>query len=147
MVEKLSGNDVVLGSRYVRGGSVVNWNYRRRLMSRAANLYVRIGLGLSVHDVTSGFMCMRREVLERIPFRETVSDGYAFLVEMKVLFVRSGNRIAEHPITFNERREGQSKMSIGKIFESIWLPWRIRFGAAGAAARLRRSAPEIAADR
>ena len=128
LLEKLADHDVVLGSRYTAGGSVQRWSLRRRLLSRAANLYVRVLLGLRVNDTTSGFQCMRREALERVPIQETVSDGYAFLVEMKYLFGRSGSRVAEHPIVFDERREGQSKMSPGKIWESVWLPWRIRLG-------------------
>ena len=127
MLEKLPGNDVVVGSRYIAGGSVRNWNPRRRLLSRAANFYVRAVLGLHVRDATSGFVCMRREALERIPVAQTASDGYAFLVELKYLFHRAGSRVAEHPISFDERREGQSKMSAGKIWESFWRPWRIRF--------------------
>ena len=127
MLDELTGNDVVVGSRYTAGGTVQNWNVRRRLLSRAANFYVRAVLGLRVRDTTSGFVCMRREALERIPVEHTASDGYAFLVELKYLFHRAGNRIAEHPISFDERREGQSKMSVGKVWESFWMPWRIRF--------------------
>ena len=127
MLHKLTGNDVVVGSRYTAGGSVQNWNLRRRMLSRAANFYVRAVLGLRVRDSTSGFICMRREALERVPVDQTASDGYAFLVELKYLFHHAGSRVAEHPISFDERREGQSKMSAGKIWESFWRPWRIRF--------------------
>jgi dolichol-phosphate mannosyltransferase len=126
LLGKLAGNDVVVGSRYVAGGSVRNWNLRRRLLSRAANFYVRAALGVPVHDATSGFLCMRREALERVPVQSTDSEGYAFLVELKYLLTRSGSRIAEYPISFDERREGQSKMSAGKLWESFWMPWRIR---------------------
>jgi dolichol-phosphate mannosyltransferase len=126
MVKKLAGFDVVLGSRYVSGGSVENWSRWRRGLSRGANSYVHAVLGLAVHDVTSGFLCMRREALERAPFRDSVSDGYAFLVELKYMLSRSGNRMGEHPIAFVERREGQSKMSMDKMWEAFWLPWRIR---------------------
>jgi dolichol-phosphate mannosyltransferase len=106
MLHKLTGNDVVVGSRYTAGGSVQ---------------------GLRVRDSTSGFICMRREALERVPVDQTASDGYAFLVELKYLFHHAGSRVAEHPISFDERREGQSKMSVGKMWESFWVPWRIRF--------------------
>jgi dolichol-phosphate mannosyltransferase len=127
MLDKLAVNDVVVGSRYTAGGSVQNWSPRRRMLSRAANLYVRAVLGLRVRDATSGFVCMRREALERVPVHRTASDGYAFLAELKYLLHRAGSRIAEHPISFDERREGQSKMSAGKMWESFWKPWRIRF--------------------
>ena len=126
MIEKLASADVVVGSRYTAGGSVKNWNLRRRMLSRAANFYVRAALGVPTRDTTSGFLCMRREALERIPVQETASEGYAFLVELKFLFNRAGCHIAEHPISFDERREGQSKMSAGKVWESFWMPWRIR---------------------
>jgi dolichol-phosphate mannosyltransferase len=126
LLDKLAGNEVVVGSRYAAGGSVRNWNLRRRMLSRAANIYVRTVLGIPVRDATSGFLCMRREALERVPVQSTDSEGYAFLVELKYLLNRSGSRVAEHPISFDERRQGQSKMSAGKVWESIWLPWRIR---------------------
>jgi dolichol-phosphate mannosyltransferase len=127
LLDKLGGHDTVLGSRYVAGGNVKNWKLHRRVMSRAANFYVRAVLGLPVRDTTSGFLCMRREALEHLPISETVSDGYAFLVELKYLLGSFNNRMVEHPIVFDERREGQSKMSADKIWESVWLPWRIRF--------------------
>jgi dolichol-phosphate mannosyltransferase len=128
MLDKLAVFDVVLGSRYVAGGSVENWSRWRRGLSRGANAYVHAVLGLPIHDVTSGFLCMRREALERIPFRKSASEGYAFLVELKYLLCKHGNRMAEHPIGFVERREGQSKMSLDKMWEAILLPWRIRLG-------------------
>lgn len=126
MLAKLDSHDVVIGSRYIAGGSVQNWNLRRRLLSRAANLYVRALLPIDIHDATSGFLCMRREALECVPVQQTDSDGYAFMVELKYLLHRAGLRIVEHPISFDERREGKSKMSIGKVWESFWLPWRLR---------------------
>jgi dolichol-phosphate mannosyltransferase len=128
MLKRLSSSDVVIGSRYTPGGSVQNWSFRRRMLSRSANLYVRVALGVPARDNTSGFICMRREALERVPVQSTVSEGYAFLVELKFLFHRAGCRIGEHPISFDERREGQSKMSAGKVWESFWMPWRIRSG-------------------
>ncbi|MGP8243614.1 MAG: polyprenol monophosphomannose synthase [Bryobacteraceae bacterium] len=135
LLELAGTNDVVLGSRYVASGSVGNWALGRRLLSRAANFYVRAVLGLPIRDVTSGFTCMRAAALAAVPLDAIVSDGYAFLVELKYMLVRQGCRVRESPIRFEERREGQSKMSMGKIWESVWLPWRIRFGGAGGAAR------------
>jgi dolichol-phosphate mannosyltransferase len=122
----LEDHDAVVGSRYTEGGSVKNWNLRRRILSRAANFYVYLVLRLPVRDATAGFLCMRREALEAIPYGNTVSEGYAFLVELKYLLKRFQQRIAEFPITFDERREGQSKMSAGKMWESLMLPWRMR---------------------
>lgn len=126
LLDKLAGCDAVIGSRYIAGGSVRRWKLRRRLLSRAANLYVRAALGFEIHDATSGFLCIRRAPLEGAPVQSTVSEGYAFQVELKYLLHRSGSRMREYPIVFDERREGQSKMSAGKIWESLWMPWRIR---------------------
>jgi dolichol-phosphate mannosyltransferase len=126
LLDHLSDKDVTVGSRYVHGGSVRNWNLRRRMLSRAGNAYVRAVLGVNIHDVTSGFLCMRREALESISMENSSSEGYAFHVELKYLLIRSGSRIAELPISFDERREGKSKMDAGKIWESFWIPWRIR---------------------
>jgi dolichol-phosphate mannosyltransferase len=137
LLGRLAGHDVVVGSRYIAGGSVQRWNLRRRLLSLTANLYVRAALSLPIHDTTSGFLCMRREALEGVPVQKTFSEGYVFLVELKCLLNRSGCKIVEHPIVFDERREGQSKMSIGKVWESFWMPWRIR-----ATIRERRSPAE-----
>jgi dolichol-phosphate mannosyltransferase len=126
LLNKLDGKDVVVGSRYTAGGSVTNWKLHRRMLSRSANYYLRGVLGVPVRDVTSGFLCMRRQALEAVPVQETASEGYAFLVELKYLLNRAGSRIDEHAISFCERREGQSKMSAGKVWESFWMPWRIR---------------------
>lgn len=126
LLDKLAGHDAVVGSRYTAGGSVKRWNLGRRLLSRAANFYVRAVLGVPIRDTTSGFMCMRKEALASVPIQSTASEGYAFLVELKYLLNRSGKSIVEHPIVFDERREGQSKMSAGKVWESFWMPWRIR---------------------
>ncbi len=128
LLEKLKDNDVAIGSRYIAGGSVKRWNLRRRLLSRCANRYLTMVLGLPVHDMTSGFTCMRRQALEKAPVQRTASDGYSFLVEVKYLLSRAGSRIVEYPISFEERREGQSKMSAGKMWEAAWMPWRIRLG-------------------
>jgi len=117
--------DVVIGSRYVRGGAIVNWPRRRRLLSRFANVYVRALTGLSARDCTSGYRCWRRDALATLPLDRFVSDGYSFLVEMLFLAARQGRRIAEVPITYVERREGQSKMSRAVILESAITPWRL----------------------
>jgi len=132
LLNGLAESDVVIGSRYTIGGSVKNWSPGRRLLSRSANFYVHAVLGVPIRDTTSGFMCMRRKALEGTPFQQTASDGYAFLVELKYLLARAGNRMSEYPIVFDERRQGQSKMSADKIWESFWMPWRIRLRSAPA---------------
>jgi len=117
--------DVVIGSRYVPGGAVVNWPRRRLLLSRFANMYVRAITHVKARDCTSGYRCWRREALASLPLDQFVSDGYSFLVEMLFIASRQGRRIAEVPITYVERREGQSKMSRGVILESAITPWRL----------------------
>lgn len=117
--------DVAIGSRYVRGGGVVNWPLRRLILSRFANLYVRTITRLAAHDCTSGFRCWRREALAALPIDRFVSDGYSFVVEMLYVAAQQGCTVAEVPITFVERREGQSKMSLSVIAESAVTPWRL----------------------
>ena len=117
--------DLVIGSRYVSGGALRHWPAHRVVLSRFANWYVRKITRLPVHDCTSGFRCWRRDLLARLPLDRIVSDGYAFLVEMAWEAQAAGGRIVEVPITFVERREGQSKMSGRVIAESVALPWRL----------------------
>ena len=119
------GYDVVIGSRYLHGVSVVNWPLRRLILSTFSNRYVRAITGLPSRDCTSGYRCWRREALARLPLRQFVSDGYAFLVEMLYQAMGAGCRIGEVPIIFVERREGQSKMSRGVILEGVVVPWRL----------------------
>jgi dolichol-phosphate mannosyltransferase len=126
MVNQLDKYPVVIGSRYVAGGRIENWNWKRRLLSRFANLYVRTILAMPVRDMTTGFMCFRKEVLNKIDPDALNSDGYAFLVEFKYRLVSAGFDAHEQPIIFRERREGQSKMSSKVIWESIWLPWKLK---------------------
>jgi dolichol-phosphate mannosyltransferase len=125
LLAALDGADLVIGSRYIPGGRVGNWPAYRVMLSTFANWYVRAITRLPVHDCTSGFRCWRRGLLARMPLDRIVSDGYAFLVEMAWEAHRAGGRIVEVPITFVERREGQSKMSSRVIAESVLLPWRL----------------------
>jgi dolichol-phosphate mannosyltransferase len=118
--------DLVIGSRYLNGISVVNWPLRRIVLSTMANGYIRAVTGLSAHDCTSGFRAWRREALARIPLAAVISDGYAFLVETLYEASRRGCRIGEVPIIFIERREGQSKLSKRVLMESLVAPWRLR---------------------
>ncbi len=117
--------DVVIGSRYVPGGAIVNWPKRRRLLSRFANMYIRTVTRMAARDCTSGYRCWRREALAALPLDRFFSDGYSFLVEMLFVASRRGCRIVEVPITFVERREGQSKISRGVLLESAITPWRL----------------------
>lgn len=125
LVEATAHADVVIGSRYVAGGGIRNWSRRRRLLSRFANSYVRAVTGLKAGDCTSGYRCWRRAALAALPLDRFVSDGYSFLVEMLFIAAKQGRRIAEVPITYVERREGESKMSHGVILESAITPWRL----------------------
>ena len=117
--------DVVIGSRYIPGGAIVNWPKRRQLLSRFANVYVRTITRLGARDCTSGYRCWRREALAALPLDRFISDGYSFLVEMLFVASRRGSRIAEVPITFVERRIGESKISRGVLLESAIMPWRL----------------------
>ena len=124
MLAELENSDLVIGSRYVQGGAIENWPVRRRLLSAAANRYVRTITGLAVHDCTSGYRCWGRSLVDRLPLEDIESDGYSFLVEMLCLAVEHGCRVGEVPITFVERRLGRSKLSTKVLGESIVTPWR-----------------------
>lgn len=126
-----SGADVAVGSRYVRGGKVVNWPKDRILISKGGALYTKLITWMPVADPTAGFVCYRREVLETIPLDEVKFIGYAFQIEMKYRAWRLGFRIKEVPITFKDRVEGVSKMSTGIIQEAMSGVWQMRFGKGG----------------
>jgi dolichol-phosphate mannosyltransferase len=117
--------DVVIGSRYVPGGAIVNWPTRRRLLSRFANAYIRLVTGMKTRDCTSGYRCWRRDALAALPGVGVTSEGYSYLVEMLYVASRAGCRIAEVPITFVERRLGESKLSGAVLVESAITPWRL----------------------
>jgi dolichol-phosphate mannosyltransferase len=125
LIAATSHADVVIGSRYVAGGAIVNWPRRRQLLSRFANIYIRSVTRLAARDCTSGYRCWRREALASLPLDRFMSDGYSFLVEMLFVAGRRGCRIAEVPITFVERREGESKVSRAVLLESALTPWRL----------------------
>ncbi|MCX6550275.1 MAG: polyprenol monophosphomannose synthase [Acidobacteria bacterium] len=117
--------DLVLGSRYLNGISVMNWPLRRILLSWFANRYVRVITGLTTCDTTSGFRCWRRDALARLDISRFVSRRYAFTVETVFDVARKGGRVGEVPIIFIERRQGASKMSGGVLLESMIMPWRL----------------------
>jgi len=125
LIQAAADADVVIGSRYVEGGEIVNWPLSRRLLSRFANAYIRSVTRLSAHDCTSGYRCWRREAIRAVGLDSVMSDGYAFLVELLFRAAQRGYRIAEVPITFVERREGESKLSGGVLIESALMPWRL----------------------
>ncbi|MDQ3609961.1 MAG: polyprenol monophosphomannose synthase [Actinomycetota bacterium] len=116
-----AGADLALGSRYVPGGGVTDWGAGRRVVSRGGCLYAQLVLGLRVRDLTGGFKCFTREVLEAIDLPSARARGYAFQVELTWRALHAGFRVAEVPITFRERRAGQSKMSWRVALEAVWL--------------------------
>ncbi len=126
LIDAAREHDMVIGSRYVPGGRVVNWPLHRIALSALANLYIRAVLRLPARDATAGFRCWRREALARMPLERIESNGYAFQIETVWEAARRGLRIGERPITFVERRLGQSKMSWAIVFEALVLPWRLR---------------------
>jgi dolichol-phosphate mannosyltransferase len=120
LIQASAEADLVLGSRYVRGGRVENWDLARRLVSRAGSLYAQILLLAPVRDLTGGFKCYRREVLERIDLDGVSARGYAFQIETTYRALRAGFRVVEVPITFVDREVGSSKMSRAIVLEAIW---------------------------
>jgi dolichol-phosphate mannosyltransferase len=112
--------DLVLGSRYIDGGRIENWGSGRRFVSRAGSLYAQVLLAAPVRDLTGGFKCYRREVLERIDLEAVSSRGYAFQIETTYRALRAGFRVVEIPITFSDREAGASKMSRSIVLEAMW---------------------------
>jgi len=126
MIAAAGSHDLVIGSRYLNGVSVVNWPLHRLVLSTFANRYIRQVTGLPVTDCTSGFRCWRREALERVHMERIRSQGYAFLVEALHTAWILGCRLTEVPIIFVERRTGASKLTSSTLFESALMPWRLR---------------------
>jgi dolichol-phosphate mannosyltransferase len=124
----LDSADLALGSRYVPGGGVSDWGLLRRLISQGGSTYARWVLGLRVRDLTGGFKCFRREVLETIDFDSVRSQGYGFQVELTYRAVRAGFRVQEVPIVFRDRQLGQSKMSWRIAVEAMWIVPLLRLG-------------------
>jgi dolichol-phosphate mannosyltransferase len=125
-VRQIEDTDLVLGSRYISGVTVVNWPLQRLVLSFCANVYTRIVTGMPVRDATGGFKCFRRQVLEAIDLDGVHSDGYSFQIEMSYKAYKKGFRIREIPIVFTDRRVGISKMSRRIIWEAAWMVWRLR---------------------
>jgi len=123
------GADLAIGSRYVEGGEIANWGLRRRTVSAGGSWYARTLLGVGVRDMTAGFKCYRREVLERIDLDSVNSKGYAFQVETTYRALRAGFKVVEVPIRFVDRTEGRSKMSRAIVAEAAWKVPALRFAA------------------
>jgi dolichol-phosphate mannosyltransferase len=133
-LDEVKEADLVIGSRYIPGGSTPDWTLKRRVISRGGNLFSRALLGLKTHDCTGGYRCYRREILERVPWEEICAHGYGFQVGVVFYLEKMGARIREFPITFRDRRVGQSKMSAGIVTEAftyvLQLAWsRVRPGS------------------
>jgi dolichol-phosphate mannosyltransferase len=124
-----SGADLVLGSRYLNGVTVVNWPLSRLILSYGANVYTKLITWMPVKDATGGFKCFRRRVLEGLDLDKVHSDGYGFQIEMSFKAWRKGFKLKEIPITFTDRRVGVSKMNRRIIWEAMWLVWRLRLMA------------------
>lgn len=134
LVEGLEGKsreenaDLVLGSRYVEGGGILNWPPHRLFISALGNYYARAILWLGVKDLTGGFKVFRRKVLETINLDKIWSDGYAFQIETTTRAIQKGFKVKELPIIFKDRTRGQSKISRKVVFEAVWLVWKLRLG-------------------
>ena len=126
MVCGLEKNDVIIGSRYIHGVSVVNWPIRRLILSYGANVYSKIITGMPIKDATGGFKVWKREVLASIDFDTVRSQGYSFQIEMNFRTWHKGYSIEEHPIIFIDRTVGESKMSKAIMIEAIFMVWRLR---------------------
>ena len=128
LVGAAAAADVVVGSRYVAGGDTIGWPWRRHVISRGTSLAYRALLGMPVRDLTGGFKCWRRQVLEELPLAEVRCRGFAFQIEMNYQCWRAGFAIVEVPVTFRDRERGHSKMSLGITLEGIALLWRLSMG-------------------
>ncbi|MBD3219691.1 glycosyltransferase [bacterium] len=126
-LREIAVHDLVLGSRYLNGITVVNWPLSRLILSVGANMYASMITGLPLKDCTGGFKCFRRELLEVLPLDRIKSDGYSFQIEVNFHVWKRGYRIKEIPIMFVDRQVGTSKMSRRIIFEAAWMVWALRF--------------------
>jgi dolichol-phosphate mannosyltransferase len=120
--------DLVIGSRYLQGISVVNWDLKRLILSQLANSYARVVTRMPFRDCTSGFQCLTRRALQAIPLERVRTSGYSFLIELKYRVVSAGLPGIEVPIVFTDRRFGMSKISKAEVFWSMFTPWRLRLG-------------------
>ena len=126
MIELLKNNDLVIGSRYVNGISVVNWPLKRLFLSYGASVYSRVITGMPIKDATGGFKAWKASTLNAIDLKDVRSSGYSFQIEMNFRTWHKGYRLVEHPIIFIDRTIGESKMSKSIMFEAVWMVWRLR---------------------
>jgi dolichol-phosphate mannosyltransferase len=126
LLSHLGDNDLVIGSRYIKGVNVVNWPLSRLVLSWSANIYAKVITGVPVWDLTGGYKCWRREVLANLDIPSIKSEGYSFQIETTFRAYNQGYRIKESPIVFIDRTEGASKMSKGIIYEAVWMVPRLR---------------------
>jgi len=127
MLKEIENNDVIIGSRYVKGVCVLNWPMKRLLLSYFASKYVKFITRMPFKDPTSGFKCYRIEALKNLELDKIMSDGYSFQVEVKYRLWLKKFRIKEIPIVFNDRFIGESKMSKKIVYEAVWMVWKLRF--------------------
>ncbi|HOG24328.1 MAG TPA: polyprenol monophosphomannose synthase, partial [Candidatus Omnitrophota bacterium] len=126
-LKKIKQCDMVVGSRWMKGGRVANWPLSRVLLSSFAGLYCRLILGVHVADMTAGYVSYRRRVLESIPLEDVKADGYCFQIEMKYRVLQKGFKVIETPILFTDRRVGKSKISRSIVYEAFFKVWWLRF--------------------
>ena len=127
MIDLLKENDLVIGSRYINGVSVINWPLKRLFLSFGANIYSRVVTGMPIKDATGGFKVWSAKVLKSISLDDVKSSGYSFQIEMNFRSWHKGFKLVEHPIIFIDRTIGESKMSKSIMFEAVWMVWRLRF--------------------
>jgi dolichol-phosphate mannosyltransferase len=127
LIRAAADADLVLGSRYVKGGGVENWPPHRRALSRGGSIYARVILGVPIRDLTGGFKCFRRETLEGIGYLDMHADGYGFQIELTYRACKAGYRVEEIPIVFRDRERGTSKMNARIALEAIWKVPALRF--------------------
>lgn len=127
MMEHIASHDVVVGSRYVRGGGVHGWEWWRRALSGMGNIYLRMIARLPVRDITSGFNCIRADLLRRVDYRRPEARGYAFQFVLKHRLLEGGASLLEIPILFRNRMEGESKLTHHIISEAIFMPWKMKW--------------------
>jgi dolichol-phosphate mannosyltransferase len=126
-LEAIKEADLVVGSRYVRGISIVNWPLNRLIISKMGNWYAELVTGLPLTDVTAGYKCFRRELLEQFDLDDLHSNGYSFQIEMSYKVWKQGFRIKEIPIVFVDRTIGESKITYGIVWEAVWRVWALKF--------------------
>ncbi|QDK45155.1 polyprenol monophosphomannose synthase [Bdellovibrio sp. ZAP7] len=127
LLNTLKNNDFAVGSRYVEGGRTVNWGIMRKIISRGGGIYSRLILGFPLNDWTGGFNAWKKETLIGIDLATVESNGYSFQIELKYKAMKKGFKGAESPIVFEDRRVGQSKMSLKIVLEAFWRVWLMRF--------------------